>query len=243
KVAKKETKLGADVFKKCLAVGASIDTTFPGDCSDAVDFDQCVIDRVDCRVCLMLQAVDRLSQDCDDFDDDTANDSCPSEVTAHTGEVGFLRHPIIKGLSGDNVIHAIRHVYGGSYDGSFGQITPTTGKTTVAPLVCANQKICSDGTACNVDADCGAGTCQECTGAKVSDVTGPSSGKYVVWYPDDAGYTLQARYSDSDPWEDAIIDDGYASFSVLTDIVAYAGAYHTFVVFPAGSGNLRIRLH
>ncbi len=75
-VAKAITKLASTVTKKCA--GVTLGTAFPGDCASAVDFPACVDERVECHACLMLDAMDALTRDCDVFDDGVANLSCAS---------------------------------------------------------------------------------------------------------------------------------------------------------------------
>ena len=66
--------LSRTLAKKCAGVDLAV--AFPGVCSGALDFASCVDDRVECRVCLMLNAMDGLNADCDAFDDGAANGSC-----------------------------------------------------------------------------------------------------------------------------------------------------------------------
>jgi endo-1,4-beta-xylanase len=73
-----KTKLGEKLGQKCTGVGFG--TAFPGRCStaaDASDLAVCVDQRVECRVCLALNAVDNLARGCDEFDDGAVNGSCP----------------------------------------------------------------------------------------------------------------------------------------------------------------------
>ncbi len=64
------------VQKKCIDKG--IGNVFPGECGaeDPNDLAVCVDRLVECRVCLMVNAVDGLDRDCDLFDDGTVNGSC-----------------------------------------------------------------------------------------------------------------------------------------------------------------------
>ncbi len=75
KVAKLVGKLADTVASKCT--GVSLQTAFPAECASAPDFAACVDERVECRVCLLLNDIDDLREDCDLFDDATANLSCP----------------------------------------------------------------------------------------------------------------------------------------------------------------------
>lgn len=64
-----------------LCVGHSVDTTvFPGPSCNGLGGDtarDCVVDRVQCRTCLMINAMDNLTIDCDTFDNGLADLSCP----------------------------------------------------------------------------------------------------------------------------------------------------------------------
>jgi hypothetical protein len=76
KIAKKITKLGDDIGKKCGGVPAT--NAFPGVCTglggDALR--DCVDRIVECHVCLMLNTTDNMSLNCDLFDDGLTNSSC-----------------------------------------------------------------------------------------------------------------------------------------------------------------------
>ncbi|MFP6626091.1 MAG: FG-GAP-like repeat-containing protein, partial [Deltaproteobacteria bacterium] len=246
KVAKMKTKLAVLALKKCS--GFDLASLFPGQCSDAGDFVDCVAKRITCRSCLVLEAGDRLPALCDEFDDNQLNESCPTDTTVVTGEIGLFRHPSFESAGmGDNTINSIRHFYGGPYKGAYGQITPINGKRTIAPVICAAASVCSgddsEGQACGTDDDCGSGgSCQECAGAPAGQVLGSTQDKFVIWYPTDAGYTLEVRNNTSEPWQHPIADAGFAAHSAVREIVTYAGANHTFVVFPTQSGNILVRL-
>ncbi|MFQ5351836.1 MAG: hypothetical protein ACE5D3_02045 [Candidatus Binatia bacterium] len=84
KIARALGKLASIVAKKCGAVDLSI--VFPGSCAGPGDFVDCVSRRVGCRVCLMLNGMDDLAEDCDLFDDGTRDGSCvdPSLTTTTT---------------------------------------------------------------------------------------------------------------------------------------------------------------
>jgi hypothetical protein len=72
-----ETKLGSTISKKCPG---SVDTAaaFPGcNTGDPGELGLCLDRLVGCQVCLALNEADRLSKDCDLFDDTLDNDSCP----------------------------------------------------------------------------------------------------------------------------------------------------------------------
>ena len=57
--------------------GVDLSDAFPGSCAAAVSFADCLDQRVDCRVCRGFNGMDRLTRDCDAFDDGTRNGSCP----------------------------------------------------------------------------------------------------------------------------------------------------------------------
>jgi cysteine-rich repeat protein len=66
------------IDKKCVGKGvdllgafASCDTDDPGELATCLD------QIVECQVCLALNEADALDRDCDDFDDEVANESCP----------------------------------------------------------------------------------------------------------------------------------------------------------------------
>ena len=73
---------GGRIARAAAAVRDALDdcevdlgTTFPGECT-AGDVAACMVDRVECRVCRMLNAMDGLTEDCDRFDDGATNGSC-----------------------------------------------------------------------------------------------------------------------------------------------------------------------
>jgi hypothetical protein len=69
-------KLGEVRDSRCA--GVVLNEAFPGSCSGLAGtaFDTCVDQNAACRMCLLLNAADRLSQPCDVFDDGLANGSC-----------------------------------------------------------------------------------------------------------------------------------------------------------------------
>ena len=73
KVAKSAAGIGKVVASKCVASGL-----FPGTCDglSGSALSDCVEDRVDCSVCLAVNAMFDLGADCDDYDDGLANASC-----------------------------------------------------------------------------------------------------------------------------------------------------------------------
>ncbi len=74
KIAKSLRKLGSILAKKCGALDLS--TAFPAGCAGRLPLENCIGERVRCRVCLSINAVDGLSKDCDIFDDGLSNASC-----------------------------------------------------------------------------------------------------------------------------------------------------------------------
>lgn len=76
KVGKTVAKLGDDIAKRCNT------NLFAGACqAEALgDLAACIEERVRCRVCRMINSMDGLSVECDDFDDDVANGSCTAPV-------------------------------------------------------------------------------------------------------------------------------------------------------------------
>ncbi len=82
KISKKVTKLKSDIGSKCAPGEVLSPEPFPGYCvglsGDALG--DCIDGRVECRVCLMINAMDGLEVDCDLFDDTVANGSCPPVI-------------------------------------------------------------------------------------------------------------------------------------------------------------------
>ena len=79
KVEKTTLKLKSRMFSKCVGLGIDRSALFPGLCTDedsVASLSNCMVDRVDCRACQMLNAFDGLSEDCDTFDDGVLNASC-----------------------------------------------------------------------------------------------------------------------------------------------------------------------
>ena len=71
-----KTKVDQAIDKKCLDLPTGL---FPG-CGTSVskvDLQICVDEAVECEVCKLLNEIDGLSRDCDEFDDGIANGSCP----------------------------------------------------------------------------------------------------------------------------------------------------------------------
>jgi cysteine-rich repeat protein len=66
------TKLDDDIGKKCG--GQDLDTLFPG--CEAEDLQTCLDQKIECEVCLLLDQVDGLRRNCDEFDDGLLNGSC-----------------------------------------------------------------------------------------------------------------------------------------------------------------------
>ena len=73
---------GGRIARIAAAVGSALgdcevdlDETFPGECTTG-DVAGCMVDRVECRVCRMFNAMDGLAENCDRFDDGASNGSC-----------------------------------------------------------------------------------------------------------------------------------------------------------------------
>jgi len=81
KLARRVARLAAAEARRCAAQPAGV---FPGRCpgltGDALA--ACMDARVECRACLALNGIHALGADCDLFDDDAANGSCPGSVLA-----------------------------------------------------------------------------------------------------------------------------------------------------------------
>jgi len=76
KVAKKESQLLGGTAKKCA--GLAVAAYFPGCASvDEIALAACAEQAARCRFCRALNDFDALATDCDAFDDDVANASCP----------------------------------------------------------------------------------------------------------------------------------------------------------------------
>lgn len=79
KLAKQDAKLEATVVNACLEPSLNTDTLFPGQCvgrTGESDFADCIDDRIECRLCELLERSQGLGVDCDFFDDAVANASC-----------------------------------------------------------------------------------------------------------------------------------------------------------------------
>jgi len=66
-----------DLAKKCAGITTPLDALVPG-CAPGVTA-ACIDQKIECRVCLALNALDGLTRDCDEFDDGLANGSCIAE--------------------------------------------------------------------------------------------------------------------------------------------------------------------
>jgi len=77
KIAKKETALREAVRKSCAA--SDLDAAFPGCAPSATlnDLSACATAFARCRFCRAFNAFDGLAFDCDSFDDEAVNASCP----------------------------------------------------------------------------------------------------------------------------------------------------------------------
>ena len=79
KLAKKDADLEDTVVSACLDASLVTDTLFPGECvghSGDPGFADCIDERIECRVCEMLNRGEGLGVDCDLFDDGAPNASC-----------------------------------------------------------------------------------------------------------------------------------------------------------------------
>jgi hypothetical protein len=79
KLAKKDAGLEDTIVSACLDASLVTDTLFPGECvghNGDPGFADCIDDRIECRVCEMLNRGEALGVDCDLFDDGAANASC-----------------------------------------------------------------------------------------------------------------------------------------------------------------------
>ncbi len=81
KIATSVTKLTEAIASKCDEKGVTAGA-FPGACAllAGAPLATCLDERVECRVCLMLNAMDVLGVDCDLFDDGVADASCIAAV-------------------------------------------------------------------------------------------------------------------------------------------------------------------
>ncbi len=77
KIGKVRTKLSGKVTKKCTAKGVDLAAAFPASCIRTADFASRVDRLVECRACLLMNAMDDLAYDCDGFDDGAINGTCP----------------------------------------------------------------------------------------------------------------------------------------------------------------------
>ncbi|MFP6662781.1 MAG: DUF4215 domain-containing protein [Deltaproteobacteria bacterium] len=99
KVEKARVKLADAVGRKCTAFDHAISDALQGDCAataaDVADFSECVVDAGRCAACVMFNAADNLEEDCDVFDDGTANGSCGDSGGPVPSPVGaFVDGPI-----------------------------------------------------------------------------------------------------------------------------------------------------
>jgi hypothetical protein len=81
KIFKRESKLSGEI-SKCVSKGVSpVGPAFPGECTGAADgaIADCISQMVSCRFCTALNVAHDIDPalDCDQFDDGTANASCP----------------------------------------------------------------------------------------------------------------------------------------------------------------------
>lgn len=71
------TNLTNDLTDRCDTPGVTLTAVGPCAGLTGTSARDCVINRVQCRSCLMINAMDSLAIDCDTFDDGLANASCP----------------------------------------------------------------------------------------------------------------------------------------------------------------------
>ena len=80
KIEKAHDKLVKGVDRKCAALDAPPDTIFPGECGQGNpnlrQVEACVIAAARCEACLNFNALNDLSLDCDQADDQAVNGSC-----------------------------------------------------------------------------------------------------------------------------------------------------------------------
>jgi hypothetical protein len=82
KVDKTIDKMAAKFDKDCESLDLPV--LFPGVCAGAPDYPNCFNELARCRFCRMVNAMDGLARDCDDYDDATANGTCIYSVTTTT---------------------------------------------------------------------------------------------------------------------------------------------------------------
>ncbi len=82
KIAKRVAKLADAIAKKCDAAAVNTAVAVAGACAGLTGtaLADCIDERVECRVCLTLNAADNLAVDCDKFDDGQENMSCPRDT-------------------------------------------------------------------------------------------------------------------------------------------------------------------
>jgi hypothetical protein len=82
KITRALAKLNADITGKCA--GIDVATTFPGNCKNSPlgSLGTCLDTLAECRACRALNEIDELQVNCDLFDDNVANGSCP--LSEHT---------------------------------------------------------------------------------------------------------------------------------------------------------------
>ncbi len=97
KIAKKVAKLALDIDTKCSPADVVSDEPFPGRCIGLAGaaLPTCIEQRGACRVCLLINALDGLDVDCDDFDDGLDNDTCAPEpyFSQETVDIGSAAQP------------------------------------------------------------------------------------------------------------------------------------------------------
>lgn len=93
KINKRIMQLDKDITKKCAGVDTQV--ALPGVCAGltGTTLRNCIDARVECRVCLMSNAMDDLNLDCDAFDDGVSNGSCGVGVVAETVDIPSAAEP------------------------------------------------------------------------------------------------------------------------------------------------------
>jgi hypothetical protein len=109
KIQKAADKLTDKTVKACHPQALELRDLFDGRCADApsfTDLGTCAATIARCRFCRALNVTDDLALDCDDFDDSTANASCPGLASARviTSSGEFVTGPLAHGQIGDYIM-------------------------------------------------------------------------------------------------------------------------------------------
>ncbi|MCG8670523.1 MAG: DUF4215 domain-containing protein, partial [Pseudomonadales bacterium] len=150
KVAKTLIKLADALNSSCG--GVDLNAAFAGSCAGGVTA-TCIDERVECRVCLMLNAMDNLNEDCDLFDDGNANGTCPppGPTTTTTSTTTTSTSTTTLPVCGDGIVQPSEDC-----DDS------NTEDGDCCSMSCeyeSNGSLCDDGDVCTDDTCDGAGTC------------------------------------------------------------------------------------